>query len=62
MQFPVLAECQVAPDAVHRDADDLRVKLRKLRLKLVIQTKLIAANRTPVSRIKNEHHRVSAKL
>ena len=37
MEFAVFAEGEMAPDAVDRDADDLRFKLREFGLQLVVQ-------------------------
>ena len=62
MQFAVLAEGQMAPDAVDRDAEDLRFKMREFGLQLVIQRQLITADGAPVGRIEDQDHRPSAKV
>src|SRR5262249_51355528 len=62
MESPVIREGRVAPCPVHRDSEDHRAVLVKLREDLVVETHLIAAHRAPVGRIEGQDHRVPPEL
>src|ERR1700736_635754 len=60
--MPVPGERGVTPDTVDRDPENLGAVFAKLRENLVVERHLIAAHRTPVSRIKNKDDRASSQL
>ncbi len=62
MEFAILAEGEVAPDAVNGDADDLSVELGEFGAKFVVEAELIAANGAPISGVKDEDDGLSAEL
>jgi hypothetical protein len=53
---------RMTPRAVHRDAQDFGLKFLKLIQHFVVERHLITAHRTPVGRVKREHHRAAAEL
>ena len=52
----------VAPDAIHRHAQQLRSEFLELGKDLVVKRHLIAAHWAPVRRIKSQNHRLAAQL
>jgi hypothetical protein len=62
MEFAVLGERKMTPDSVHGDPDNLRIELREFRRQLVVESQLIAANGTPVRRVKDEHDGFATQL
>jgi hypothetical protein len=56
MQVPILGEGEMTPDPVHRDAHELRIELLELGEQLLVQGKLIGADRAPVLRVEGEDH------
>src|SRR5690606_24640105 len=52
----------VAPDAVHGDAEQRGVEASQDRQEFVIEGQLVAADRTPVRRVKGEDDGAASKL
>jgi hypothetical protein len=52
----------VAPHAIHRNTEQLGIVVLKDGQDFVVQNYLIAADRAPVGRVKDEYHRLSAKV
>ena len=61
-QVTILGKGCVAPATVHGDPKDLCIEPLKLWKDLIVQSHLVCAHRTPVSRIKGEDHRAAAKI
>lgn len=62
VQIAVLGEGCVAPHAVYRDAQKLRVQATKLWKDLIVKRHLISTDRTKVCRIKGEDYGTAMKL
>src|SRR6476620_9347308 len=62
MQIASAGTRRVAPDAVHRDADNLRAVLTKPGKYLLVKRPLITAHRTPVSGIEHEDNGAAAEI
>ena len=62
MQLAIPAEGQVAPNAVHRDAEEFGIQFLKLREEFVIERRLISADWTPITRVKKQDDRMSAEV
>src|SRR6266849_5841865 len=60
--MPIPRERGVTPDTVDRDPENLGAIFAKLRKNLVVESHLIAAHRTPVSRIEHENDRAPTEL
>src|ERR1700675_5085153 len=60
--MPIPRKGGVTPDTVNRDSDNLGAVFAKLGENLVVERYLVAAHRTPVSRIEHEYDRSPAKL
>ena len=52
----------MAPDAVHRNAEDLGIKQRELRKQFVVERELVAADGAPVSGITDENDGTAAEF
>ena len=52
----------MTPDAVDRDAEELRVVVAKLVEDLVVDAHLVAAHRAPVGGVERQDHRLTAKV
>jgi len=61
MQIPILREGEMAPNAVDRDAQQLRIEPLELREQLLVQGQLIGADRAPVLGIEHEDHGLPSK-
>src|ERR1700741_1287116 len=61
-QSAILCKGLVTPSAIHRNAEDLRVMVVKLRQYFVVKCHLIAAHRAPVGRIERQHDRPASKI
>ena len=62
MKLTLARECGVAPRTIHRNADQLRTELVEFLQHFVVESHLIAADRTPIGRIKGEHDRLATEL
>ena len=62
MKLAIARECGVAPRAIHRNADQFRTELVEFLQHFVVESHLIAADRTPIGRIKGEHDRLATEL
>ena len=60
--MPIPLERQVTPDAVDRDSHELRVEPPELGQQLLVQRKLIRADRAPVLGVEDEDDRTAAEL
>jgi hypothetical protein len=62
MQFPIPAESRVTPGAVNGDAEQFRSQLLELRENLIVKPHLVAADRTPIRRVKGENNPSPAEV
>ena len=62
MNASVFGERFVAPFAVDRDAQHLRLEFRELFEHFVVEGNLVAADRAPVGGIKDEHYRLAPEI
>jgi hypothetical protein len=62
VQVILFRESRVTPRAIHRYAQEVRPKLLKFIQYFIIERHLIAADRTPVCRVKRQHDRSSAEF
>src|ERR1035438_9394044 len=52
----------MAPDAINRDADQLRIKSVKLRQELIVESHLVPAHRAPIGRVERQDDWLAAKI
>ena len=62
MELAVAGERGVAPCAINRDSNQLRAKVMKVFEDFVVESHLIAADRTPISWVKRERDRLTAEF
>ena len=62
MQLPIPAEGRVTPGAVNGDAEQFRSQFLELRENFIVKRHLVAADRTPIRRVKGENNRLSAEV
>jgi hypothetical protein len=60
MKIPRLCKSGVAPNSVDRNAKKRCSVLLKLRQNFIIKSHLVAADRTPISRVEGQNQRFSA--
>ena len=62
MKLAVVRKRGVAPCAIHRDSHQFRAEVMKVFEDFVVESHLIAADRTPISWVKREHDRLTAEF